>query len=62
MEEPQKLSLDEWIKRKKISSSALARMLGCTEATVSGWRTGKKKPHRFHKELLLKISNGEIDI
>ena len=39
-----KLTLDEWMKNKKVSGKEIAEYVGITESTVSMLRTRKHKP------------------
>jgi DNA-binding transcriptional regulator YdaS (Cro superfamily) len=56
----EKMTLDEWLKKKKISSTRMSHMIGCTEATMSNWRTGKRKPDRRYQMMIEKATKGEV--
>lgn len=61
-DEPKKLTLRQWMKKNKMSVSQLCRLIGCCETTVLHWKNGKFIPHKLHKFLIKKITNGEVEI
>lgn len=62
MQKIQKKTLEKYMEEKKITVRSLADKIGCTAKTIMGWKKSRRKPHRFHIEIINQVTNGEVEI
>lgn len=60
--QPEKLTLNEWLIKYKMSASCLAILLDCTEQTVHNWKNEKFRPHNLFRKKLKQITRDEVKI
>lgn len=60
--ETKKLTIREWMDKNGISNLDFCREIGCCETTVIHWKNGVYIPHKFHKAIIKRITNDEVEI
>lgn len=54
------MSIDEWLTAHKFTARQFAEMLGCSESTVSVWRSGKGIPSRRNYGAHRAFTRGQV--
>lgn len=57
-----KMSLSKWIRTNGYTMPGFAEAIGCNTQSVINWCHGYVKPHKLHRQLIIKHTKDEVNI